>query len=379
MKVFLQAIVGQILFNLYFAYRGGQALPKEGPWRKGLYALLAVEFLLYMVGFSLHLHLPKPVMEFIMTVCGTWYFASIYMCMGLLLMELIRLIDYLTVKRLTHLSKRTYGRLKLSLLLVIPLASGLLIVWGYGLVQHPEVTYRTIQLDKPIGNEQNKLRLILITDIHMSETITRPYVERLVTLCNEQKPDLILVGGDIFDYYSHYGYKDGIPDLMNRMNPPLGTYYVLGNHEYRADMQAKIDWIPLAGGVLLRDSVAQPGGLINLVGRDDAINKQRAELSELVGRIEPDKRHLPLVLLDHQPRALKQLPANGVDLGLFGHTHNGQIFPFSIVTDLAFENSYGYSRAGKSHVFVSCGYGAAGPAIRLFTKSEIVVIDLLGA
>ncbi|MDY6121688.1 MAG: metallophosphoesterase [Porphyromonas sp.] len=378
MKVFLDAIVGQILFNLYIFYRGRQAVRDSKPCRYGLYTLLGAEFALYMIGFILRDILPRPVMELVMIVCGTWYFTSMYIVLGLLVIELVRFVDRHTCRFFPLMDKQKYARLKKLLFVILPMVSALLIVWGYYTVKHPVVTHRTIKLDKPIANVLNRLRVLLVTDIHMSETITKSYVERLVDLANEQQPDIVLIAGDFFDYYSYYGYRDGIPDLMRRLTAPLGVYYVLGNHEYRADMQAKIDWVPLSGGILLRDSVAYPGGLFSLIGRDDATNRYRSSLGELVATIEPDKRDLPRIVLDHQPWHLESLSPCGIDVATFGHTHNGQIFPFSLVTSLVFDNAYGYSRVGDSQVFVSCGFGAAGPAIRLFTKSEIVVLDLIG-
>lgn len=379
MKVFLQAIVGQVLFNLYIGKRGGQALARYKAAKWTLYMLLIIEFGIYLIGFCFHNSLHLGFQEEIMQICSTWYIISIYLTMGLLLIDGVRFIDHFTGKRISRWSEVAKERIKLALVVIFVIGAVFFGWLGYHTVSNPIVTYQTIYLDKPIDNPSNRLRIVLLTDIHMSESITKSYIQRMVNLVNEQRPDLILVGGDMFDFYSWYGYKDNIPALFRSMKAPLGVYYVMGNHEYRADTQRKKEWVPIAGGSLLIDSVVSPGNLINLIGRDDYTHyKTRAPLKELVDRIPKDQKRLPVVLLEHQPRYLDSLQINHIDLGLYGHTHDGQIFPFTYVVKLAFEKTFGYLRKGKSQIYVSSGFGAAGPAMRIFTKSEVVVIDLVG-
>ena len=67
---------------------------------------------------------------------------------------------------------------------------------------------------------------------------------------------------------------------------------------------------------------------------------------------------------------------NGADIALYGHTHDGQVFPFNIFTRMVFEVSRGYKKKENTHVFVSSGVGLSGPQYRIGTKSEIVVLDV---
>ena len=67
----------------------------------------------------------------------------------------------------------------------------------------------------------------------------------------------------------------------------------------------------------------------------------------------------------------------GADLDLCGHTHDGQLFPGNIVTALMWENSCGYLKKEDMHNIVTSGAGIFGPYMRVGTKSEIVVINVL--
>ena len=75
-------------------------------------------------------------------------------------------------------------------------------------------------------------------------------------------------------------------------------------------------------------------------------------------------------------KELKELADAGVDLDLCGHTHDGQMFPGNLVTDMMWENSYGYLKKGKMHNIVTSGLGVFGPDMRVGTKSEICRIKI---
>ena len=84
---------------------------------------------------------------------------------------------------------------------------------------------------------------------------------------------------------------------------------------------------------------------------------------------------MPMIVLITHPTPDEEMK-NGADLALYGHTHEGQIFPFNILTHIMFEVASGYKQKGDTHVFVSSGLGLSGPQFRIGTKSEIVVLDV---
>ena len=96
-------------------------------------------------------------------------------------------------------------------------------------------------------------------------------------------------------------------------------------------------------------------------------------MHELMAGIDTTK---PIIVLDHQPWSFAEMRMNRVDLGLHGHTHNGQLWPYPIVMKWIYECPFGYYQKGGVQHFVSCGYGCAGPAYRVGTRSEIVVLHI---
>ena len=78
----------------------------------------------------------------------------------------------------------------------------------------------------------------------------------------------------------------------------------------------------------------------------------------------------PIIVLDHQPWSFAEMAMNGVDLGLHGHTHNGQLWPYPLLMKLIYECPYGYHKKGATQFYVSSGIGIAGPPYRVGTVSK---------
>ena len=82
------------------------------------------------------------------------------------------------------------------------------------------------------------------------------------------------------------------------------------------------------------------------------------------------------ILLDHQPYHLEQAEQNGVDFQFSGHTHHGQVWPISWITEAIYEDAYGPYQKGKTQYYVSSGIGIWGGKFRIDTCSEYLVVTL---
>ncbi len=83
-----------------------------------------------------------------------------------------------------------------------------------------------------------------------------------------------------------------------------------------------------------------------------------------------------LILMDHQPKHLKDAREAKIDIQLSGHTHNGQLFPLNFIVKRIFELAVGYKKIGHTHYFVSPGLGTWGPPVRTNARPEILVLDI---
>lgn len=224
------------------------------------------------------------------------------------------------------------------------------------------------------------LRLVLVSDLHLGALTITSRVRELVALVQAQKPDLVILGGDIVN--DHPDFLEPAAALLRQMRPPLGMYGVFGNHErYEGDAQSArvFRW---AGAELLRNRVAElPGTGVQLLGVDDpgragdVAGEIAREIRGVAAQSDPAKFR---VLLNHRPQAWREAAKpEGIELMLSGHTHRGQLFPFYLVVRLFHEFMGGFYEEDGKLLAVSAGAGFWGPPMRVLAPPDIMVIDLV--
>lgn len=236
---------------------------------------------------------------------------------------------------------------------------------------------RRVELNLKVDKKLPKdLKIVLLTDMHLGYAIENKELKSWVSLVNNEYPDLVLIAGDIIDVSLLPLQYFQLDKVLKQFNSKYGTYACVGNHEYLSGIERSIEFLKSADITILRDRVVSLDDLhINLVGRDDKTNLKRKSLSKVVEGIN---REYLNILLDHQPYNLEGATENKIDLQFSGHTHRGQVWPISWITDRLFENSYGYLRKGDTQYYVSSGIGIWGGRYRVGTRSEYVVINVEG-
>ncbi len=286
-----------------------------------------------------------------------WLIFTLYMVLFLLLFDILKLF------RVSF----NYGFL-LSLLLTF-----ILLGYGYYNYRHPKTNIIDIALDKPHTSDRKPIKIVAVSDIHLGNGTGKTALKQYVKMINEQNPDLILIAGDLIDNSVIPLYAENMAEELSELKAPLGIYMVAGNHEYISGINESIRFIQSTPIRLLRDSVVTLPNGIQLIGRDDRSNHSRRSLQELMANVKKDQ---PIVLLDHQPYELEETEKAGIDLQFSGHTHHGQVWPMSLVTDYVYAQSHGYRQWGNSHIYVSSGLSLWGPPFRIGTESEMVVFQL---
>lgn len=345
--------------NVYIFRRGAQALLAQPT---GVKVLLTILFwsgaLSFLVTFLFrNTKMPAWVAHTAHDVGTGWLVFTLYMVMFLVAFDLLRVFN-LYFK---------YG-FYLSLFFTLSLLG-----YGYYHYQHPDTQVINIVINKPGKTEHAPLKVVAVSDIHLGYGTDRKELGEYVKMINAQEPDLILIGGDLIDNSVTPLYAENMQEEIAKLKAPLGIYMVPGNHEYISGIDKSIRFIAGTQICLLRDSVATLPNGIQIVGRDDRTNPSRRTLAELTANLDPSR---PVILLDHQPYHIEETEAAGVDLQFSGHTHRGQVWPLSLITDRMFQQSYGYREWGNSRVYVSSGLSLWGPPFRIGTDSEMVVFNI---
>ncbi len=345
--------------NIYIFRRGAQALVAQPFGVKVLLAILFWGGALSFIGSFLvrDTHLPVVVAHTAHEIGNGWLVLTLYMVLCLIVFDLLRLFNF----------PCKYG-FYTSLFLTLSLLS-----YGYYHYQHPQTEVINIVINKSAVHNEQPLKVVAASDIHLGHGTDKEELKRYVGIINAQKPDLILIAGDLIDNSVVPLYEEKMMEELAELEAPLGIYMVPGNHEYISGIRKSIQFINETPIHLLRDEVVTLPNGIQIIGRDDRSNKSRLSLQELTKEIDPAK---PVILLDHQPYNLSDTERAGIDLQFSGHTHRGQVWPISLITDHLFDQSYGYRKWGDSHIYVSSGLSLWGPPFRIGTQSELVVFDI---
>jgi predicted MPP superfamily phosphohydrolase len=212
--------------------------------------------------------------------------------------------------------------------------------------------------------------MVMISDMHIGYHNRRSELARWVDLLNAEHADMILVAGDIIDGSMRPLMEERMAEEFRRLNAPV--YACLGNHEYYAGDRDAEQFYRDAGIHLLRDSVAMVNG-IAIIGRDDRTNPHRLSMGRLSQLADHTKY---TILLDHQPYYLEQAERAGIDFQFSGHTHYGQVWPISWITNSLYECAFGAHQRGHTRYYVSSGMGIWGGKYRIGTHSEYVVATI---
>ncbi|UNM96885.1 metallophosphoesterase [Ignatzschineria rhizosphaerae] len=211
----------------------------------------------------------------------------------------------------------------------------------------------------------------MLSDLHLGHTIGRDELKKWVALINAEEADYIFVSGDVIDNDVRPLYKENIDELLSEFRAKNGVYAILGNHEYIAGVENSLAFFEKTNWRLLRDEVVLLPENIYVVGRDDKMNPDRAELSTLLEGLDPD---IPMIVLDHQPVNFPTLAKLGEFLQFSGHTHDGQVWPYNYAAKSINGVSSGLWDFSNSQLLISAGIGIWGGKFRIGTRSDYRVV-----
>ena len=293
-------------------------------------------------------------------------------------------------------------------------------------------TIKTTPVEIKISGVTTSIKIAFISDIQVGNHKKSAWVEKIVERIKQEKPDLVILGGDLIDNEGTFEDESVYLEPLRSIATTYPTFAVLGNHEYgigsgvvgfdqyyTGDRSAEvIERLKNLGIRLLRNDLACPEireQAICLYGIDDLWGG-KPNFTALVGchseakptrlaegsprRKNPltndkgsfaaaqDDNYMsttsPLIFITHNPDDIKLWPNNlrAPDLTLAGHTHGGQVwFPFVGPlgnAGISLPNKYyrGLNYYNDTPIYTSVGIGESGGAVRFWTLPEIAIINL---
>jgi predicted MPP superfamily phosphohydrolase len=252
---------------------------------------------------------------------------------------------------------------------------------GYGALIE-RLDFRVREVDIPVPNLPDGLdglRLLHLSDIHLSAFLSEKDLARVIDSANELRPHLALVTGDLIT-----AAGDPLGACLRqiaRLRADAGILGCMGNHENYARAEDLTEregarlGIPFLRG---RAQVLRFGGAVLNVAGVDYQRTSRTYLQGAERLVAPGAYNL---LLSHNPDVFPMAVEKGYDLTLAGHTHGGQVTveilhqpinPARFFTPFV----YGLYRRGAAAEYVTRGIGTIGIPVRIGAPPEIALLRL---
>lgn len=249
-----------------------------------------------------------------------------------------------------------------------------LLVSLYGMLHARKIVVTHIPvslLNLPTSWENKKA--VWISDVHLGQIHGVEFARKVVAKISALSPDIIFVGGDLYD-------GTGAPDIseltapLEALSAPLGVYFITGNHEEYGNLERFLSAVESAGMRVLKDEMVEIDG-VQLIGVDYRNASDPLRFKEILSKI-PINREKISILLKHEPRDVPIAQTAGISLLLSGHTHNAQMWPLAYIPRLIYKGyAYGLNVFDTMLVYTSSGTGTWGPPMRVGTDSEIVLFS----
>ena len=234
------------------------------------------------------------------------------------------------------------------------------------------------------------IRIAFVSDLHSCGYGTGQ--KTLIDAVHDLNPDLVMLGGDIFD--------DVLPDentelFLAGIADSYPCYYVTGNHEYwsgsehfseQMSMLQKYDITVLSGEC---DTVSVNGEYINICGIDDPdafdVSDRHGRVIEQLECVNDDSENeFYTILLAHRPEFFELYSGYGFDLVLCGHAHGGQ-WRIPLILNGLYAPDQGvfpeyagglYTQSGTTMI-VGRGLARESTLIpRIFNRPELLLIEI---
>jgi predicted MPP superfamily phosphohydrolase len=238
-----------------------------------------------------------------------------------------------------------------------------------------EVTRMRVVTDK-LPPSVSRLRIAQISDLHLGLIHRNGKARDIAEILSRERPDIFVSTGDLVD-----GQLDGVEGLsriFREIPAPRGKYAIPGNHEYYAGIDRSLAFTRQSGFTVLRDETVVDDA-VRIAGVDDPTRVRfgiPAGPPEAALLGDPSDGRFTL-LLKHRP-AIDPESAGKFDLQLSGHTHDGQIWPFRLLSRLVYPLLGGdHPVPGGGTLHVSRGTGTWGPPMRFLAPPEITIVDVV--
>lgn len=306
---------------------------------------------------------PSPIGRAVFIFAGITISLFLFLLMSIAVTDLFNLIFKFPFQ--------TRGYLSIGLVLLLMIYS----VWNAYAIKVKEVTI-------PIKGLTEEVRAVHVTDIHLGNFRGKRGTDKVVQKIKELNPEVIFNTGDMFDSQVHFG--EGKDVLASFRTLDIPHYFVYGNHDQHVGVPEVVNQMKRANATVLLNEVTHFKGL-QIIGLNNMLVDRHSSdihafgesenIEDTLDKLDIDE-DMPTIVLHHRPDGVQYMEAKGTDLLLAGHTHAGQVFPFTYIAQWMFGYNRGLYKYKTMDIYVSEGIGTFFVPIRFLTSSEIILFKL---
>ena len=246
----------------------------------------------------------------------------------------------------------------------------ILTTWNY-LSLHTKVTNLNIQSDKIKENT----KILLVSDIHVENVTQDFHVKKILKAIETEKPDFVIIAWDMMNKpnASYVNYFSAFKSVKN-----IPIFAVKWNHDVMWNGTIVND-IPNNSWIKILDNMISVNDWLNIqiAGIIDKSIRWDKSLDEIMEEVKLDNsKDWFTILITHQPINLEKLENYPIDLEVAWHTHRGQFYGIMELSRLANDYLYGEYKLWDRTAFVTQWIWTWGLPFRLWSQSEITIINL---
>ena len=339
----------------YTGVTAGLVTRASFPW---VFAFLII-FPLILIATSIYSRVGyNRIVSVLYTISTLWFPTIIYLFIGSCILAVLSFGSHINLSVDLHMSA-----LCILGVIVVALVYG---VWNANCIRIKKYTINSKEL---APNWRDK-KIVLFSDVHIGIVRGAQFMEKIVAMINDLKPDLVILAGDVIDG-PIFDYKKGLSPLSGIVSKE-GIIYTPGNHEeYNREPEKFYPILESLTTMLVDKKIIMHN--TQIIGLQYAHELQEATANRLEGTgFDPN---IPSIVILHDPTNTAAVQRAGVSLVVSGHTHNGQFFPSTLLMRSMYkEFAYGKNVKGKTTSITTAGVGTTMPPFRLGANPEIVVL-----
>jgi len=267
----------------------------------------------------------------------------------------------LLIEHAVSIRYKTNPRITLWIIVII------LITWVYCSL-HTKITNLNIETDKI----ENDVKILLVSDIHVENVTQDFHVKKIIKTIEKEKPDFVIIAWDLMNK-PNYGYIDYLKSFKSVKDTPI--FAVEWNHDVMWNTVI-VQSIPNKSGIKILNNESVRINWIQVIWIIDK-SLWWSSTQQIMNQVEFDEnQNLFTILISHQPIWLEKLKDYPVDLEVAWHTHRGQFYGVMELSRIANDYLYWEYKYWDRIAFVTQWIWTWWLPFRLWTQSEMVIINL---